>query len=191
MRKQIVIKSNEERFVPIFWDGQDNQITYDIILSEPGSSLSLLGLLLGSEKDVLDIKINVTHTAPNTKSEIILKGVLRDLSQVNFEGLVKIEKGAKGTNTWLAAHLLILSDQAKGKAIPSLEILENDIKAGHATTVGKVNDLELFYLQTRGLSKEQAKNLIVQGFLSSVLQRFPANLQRIAKKKITSTSYEN
>ena len=87
--------------------------------------------------------------------------------------MVKINKNAKKTNAWLAVHLLLLSDKASGRAIPALEILENDIKAGHATTVGKVNDLEMFYLQSRGLSKKQAKQLIVEGFLKSVLDQMP------------------
>lgn len=178
MKKQIIIKEDKEKLVSIFWDGEYDQIDYDIILKKEGAVLTLLGLLLGQDKNKLQININVTHAAPNTKSEIILKGVLKDTSKVEFNGLVKIDKGAKGSDTWLAAHLLILSDQAKGKATPSLEILENDIKAGHAATVGKVSDMEMFYLQSRGLTKDQAKDLIVQGFISSVLQRLPKSLQK-------------
>lgn len=174
----------ESKLIPILWDGKDKEINYDIVLKKAGTQLTLLGLLLGNDDNQLQININVTHSAPDTKSEIILKGVLKDTSKVNFEGLVKIEKGAKGTNTWLATHLLILSDQAKGRATPSLEILENDIKAGHAATVGKVNDMEMFYLQSRGLSTQKAKDLIVQGFLSSILQRLPKNLQNKALTKI-------
>ncbi len=184
MNKQIIIKKDEEIFIPIFWEGSEQQINYDITLAEQGAKLSLLGLLLGKNDKELDVKINITHSAPNTKSEIILKGTLQDLSKINFEGLVKIEKGAKGTNTWLAAHLLILSDQAKGRAIPSLEIEENDIKAGHATTVGKVNNMEMFYLQSRGLSPKKAKGLIVQGFLNSILERMPEKIQKEIKQKI-------
>ena len=62
--------------------------------------------------------------------------------------------------------------------------MENDIKAGHATTVGRVNDLELFYLQSRGLSEKTAKTLIVQGFLNSMLQEFPKDLSERAKKEL-------
>lgn len=171
----------KNKFVRIFWDGKETSLNYNFTLSKPNTTLSLLGLLIGSGTKELDIKITVIHAAPNTKSEIILKGVLKDLSRVNLEGLVKIEKGAKGTNTWLATHLLILSDQAKGKAVPSLEILENDIQAGHAATIGKVSDAEMFYLQSRGLSKDQAKSLIVEGFLSSVLQKMPKNIQSKVK----------
>lgn len=180
----INIRSSQTKLVPIFWDGKDKQLSYDINLLKPGASVSVLGLLLGNNENELEIKINITHNAPDTKSEVILKGALCDCSKVNFEGLVKIEKGAKKTNTWLAAHLLILSNQARGRAIPSLEILENDIKAGHATTVGKVNDLELFYLQSRGLSQQKAKKLIVNGFLSSILQKLPENIRKEAAKRI-------
>lgn len=180
----VIVKANEEKLIYFFWKGEEKEIFYDVILSEEGASVTLAGLLLGSNANTVDIHIKVTHNAPHTKSEVVIKGALDNLSKVNFEGLVKIKKGAKGTNSWLAAYLLILSDQAKGRAVPSLEIEENDIKAGHATTVGKVNELELFYLQTRGLSAHMAKKLIVQGFLSSVLQSFPSNLQKKIALKI-------
>lgn len=176
MNRKITIIDN--KFLPIFWNGEETEINYDITLAKPGVELSLLGLLLGDSNKELQININVIHSVPNTKSKIILKGVLKDTSKINFQGLVKIKKGAKGTNTWLATHLLILSDQAKGIATPSLEILENDIKAGHAATVGKVSDMEMFYLQSRGLSTQKAKDLIVQGFLSSILQKMPESIQR-------------
>lgn len=188
MNKKIIIKADENKFIPIFWDGLDKEIDYNIILSAPGATLSLLGLLIGRGDKEVNIKINVTHEAPNTKSEIILKGALQDESKVSFEGLVKIKKEAKGTNTWMATHLLILSDHARGRAIPSLEIEENDIKAGHAATVGRVNDLELFYMQSRGLSATQAKNLIVEGFLSSVIQKLPKNLQAKALKSLVTNN---
>jgi Fe-S cluster assembly protein SufD len=148
-------------------------INLSIELKGDGSSIRILGLLIGKKQDRLDIKINVSHIGQNTKSEIIFKGALEDEAGVNFEGLVKINKKAKKTNAWLAVHLLLLSDKANGRAIPSLEILENDIKAGHATTVGKVNDLEMFYLQSRGLPKQKAKQLIVEGFLKSVMDQMP------------------
>jgi Fe-S cluster assembly protein SufD len=132
----------------------------------------------------LDLKTNIYHQKPNTYSRVIVKGALDDSAYINFDGLVKIEPGAKGTNTWLAAHILLLSKQARGRAVPSLEILENDIKAGHATTVGRVNDLELFYLMSRGLSEKVSKSLIVHGFLSKIINEFPDELATNAKKEL-------
>lgn len=157
--------------IPIVWTGLEKDLSYNFTLLSKGEKLSILGLLIGRREKKLNININVVHAAPDTKSEIILKGVLKNKSKIDFKGLVKINKGAKGANTWLAVHLLILSDQAKGRAIPSLEILENDVKAGHAATVGKVPEMEMFYLQSRGLTKQKAKKLIVQGFLSEVYEK--------------------
>jgi Fe-S cluster assembly protein SufD len=124
---------------------------------------------LGKKEDKVKIQVNVDHQNIETKSKIIVKGIVDDSASIDFNGLVKIEKGSKGSNAWLSANLLLLSDSAKGRAVPALEILENDVKAGHATTIGKINDAELFYLMSRGLSKAKATDLIVQGFLNGFL----------------------
>ena len=171
--KNLKLVKNEEVFLPIIWRGEEAVMEINVNLVGDGSKIRILGLLIGKKTDHLDIKLKVSHTGRDTQSEIVFKGVLENESGVNFEGLVKINKNAKKTNAWLAVHLLLLSDKANGRAIPSLEILENDIKAGHATTVGKVNDLEMFYLQSRGLSKKLAKQLIVEGFLKSVMDQMP------------------
>jgi Fe-S cluster assembly protein SufD len=153
-------------------------------LAGNGAKVSFLMLLLGQKNDRLDIRANIYHEKPNTQSKVIMRGALTDSAFANFDGLIKIEPGAKGTNAWLAAHILLLSKKAKGRAVPNLEILENDIKAGHATTVGRVNDLELFYLMSRGLSEQSAKTLIVKGFLKSMIEEFPEKMSDTAKKRI-------
>src|SRR5258708_1467005 len=184
MHKEIIIKENEHVFLPVLWIGEESQLSYDIILAEKGSKITLLGLLVGKDSHKIDLKTTIYHQNQDTQSEIIFKGALTDASSVNYQGLVKIEPGAKGTKAWLAAHLLLLSNKARGIAIPSLEILENDIKAGHATTVGRVNDLELFYLMSRGLPKQTAQLLIVEGFLQSILEKFPEELIEKAKLEL-------
>ncbi len=184
--KHLVIKSNEEKIVPVLWLGKETELGYDIHLAGKGASITLLILLLGKEMSKLDLKTNIYHEHPETTSKIIVKGALDGQAKVNYDGLVKIEPGAKGTNAWLAAHLLLLSNSARGRAVPSLEILENDIKAGHATTVGRVNDLEMFYLRSRGLSERDARILVVQGFLNSMLEDFPKNTAAKAMKELDS-----
>jgi Fe-S cluster assembly scaffold protein SufB len=182
--KKIVIKKDEERVVPLLWTGKETELAYTITLAEPGARLIFSGLLLGNESDSLVIDVNVIHAAPNTTSEIIIKSALTDQARAEIRGLVKIEPGAKGTQTWLAAHLLLLSQTAKGLAIPSLEILENDVKAGHATTVGRINDIELFYLMSRGLSAKTARQLIVAGFLQDMIDKLPKTLTAKATKEL-------
>jgi len=182
--KKIVIKKNEEKIIPILWVGKESELSYDIKLAGDGASIKFLGLLIGKENQSLNLSIRVDHIGKNTKSNVVIKGALFDTARVDIDGLTKIEKGAKGTNAWLGAHILLLSEKAKGKAVPSLEILENDIKAGHASTVGRINDLEMFYLMSRGLSKDIAKSMIVNGFLQSMVNEFPESLAKKANKII-------
>ncbi|KKR29744.1 MAG: SufBD protein [Candidatus Woesebacteria bacterium GW2011_GWA1_39_8] len=184
MSKNIVVKADQKRVVPVIWTGNESEIEYDIKLAGRGAEVTLLMLLFGDGNKNLATNINVLHDAPDTKSRVVVKGALNDASHVDFEGLVKIEPGAKHANAWLAAHLLLLSEQAGGRAVPKLEITENDVKAGHASTVGKVNDMELFYLMSRGLSKEASTGLIVQGFLESLLSEFPIKDAVSARKKL-------
>jgi Fe-S cluster assembly protein SufD len=174
--EEIIVKEDEELVLPALWTGEEKELTYNIFLVGKGASITFLGLLLGNESNGLKLKITVTHQAENTTSNVIIKSALRDSSSVFFDGLIKIEKGAKGTNAWLAAHLLLLSQTSRGIAVPNLEIIENDIKAGHAATVGRINDLELFYLMSRGIPEEKAKELIVRGFLESIINQFPQKL---------------
>ncbi len=181
---EIIVKKNEEKVIPILWTGDETELSYSISLSERGASVKFVALLLGKESQSLTLKVYVSHLAPETKSNVVIKGALTDSAKVDIDGLVKITPGAKGTQAWLAAHLLLLSEKAKGRAIPSLEILENDIKAGHATTVGRINDMEMFYLQSRGLEKSVAKKLIVQGFLQSLLVDFPKKLAEKAENNL-------
>lgn len=178
---EIIVKKNEAIVLPILWIGDETELSYSIKLAGRGASITFLALLLGKENQSLTLKVHVVHMAEETKSNIVIKSALTDTAKVDIDGLVKITPGAKGTNAWLAAHLLLLSEKAKGRAIPSLEILENDIKAGHATTVGRINDMEMFYLMSRGLSSETAKKLIVQGFLQEMIDKFPKKLAEKAQ----------
>ena len=184
VNRNIVIRENEETLLPLLWTGEEKELTYNVTLVGNGAKLRFLALLLGDKHTSLQLAINVYHQKPETKSEIIVKSVLHDASHVNFQGLVKIEPASKGTITWLAAHILLLSKNAIGEATPSLEILENDISAGHATTVGRIDESELFYLMSRGLSEKKSTQLIVQGFLAGILKEFPKELAIKAAKYV-------
>lgn len=184
MSKHIVIRQNQKKTIPIIWTGKENEFDYEIRLAGRGAEVLFPMLLLGDGTSNLIVKAKVIHESPDTKSRVIIKGALSDSSKVDFEGLVLIKHGAKKSNAWLAAHLLLLSDSAGGKAVPNLEILENDVKAGHASTIGKVSETELFYLMSRGLTREISTKLIVQGFLENLLGEFPVKEALTARKKL-------
>lgn len=191
MQKDILLTENQELVLPILWTGKETKLSYNILLSGNGAKITLLALLLGKDMSKLDLKINISHHKPGTKSKIIVKGVLDGSADINFNGLVKIEPGAKEADASLTANILLLSDKAKGQVIPGLEIMENNIKAGHAATIGRINEQELFYLMSRGLSEKTAKSLIVQGFIASILNQFPADMADQARKKLEITLPNN
>lgn len=186
MSNHIIVKKDEERTVELLWTGAETELQYEIILAEPGASVRFRGLLIGKQADSLALNITVRHEAPNTSSDVIVKAALGGSAKTDITALTAIAPGAKGSKAWLAAHILLLSKQAKGLAIPSLEILENDIKAGHATTVGQPSELEMFYLMSRGLPRPLAKRLIVQGFLQDIISELSPELAEQAAREFAA-----
>lgn len=172
--QKIFIGKDQERVIPIFWLGNKNVLQeQEIILAAPGAKVILVGLLLGLGQAQFTTKTKIIHAAGNTQSQTIFKGVLKDRSQIDFDGLVKIDKGAKGANAQMTARFLLLSDQAKARAVPSLEIDENEVVCGHAAAVGKIDQEQLFYLMSRGLTKHMAIKLIVEGFFTDMARFLP------------------
>lgn len=142
-----------------------------INLNESGARLIVAGILQAKNSDIVNFRIDVNHNASNTFSDILIRSVLKGKAAVHLEGMVRIRKGAKGTNTFLKEDALILSPDAKAFALPSLEIEENEVKAGHSSFTGPLDEEQLFYLQSRGLKLAEAKKLIVKGFLQPVFDK--------------------
>jgi Fe-S cluster assembly protein SufD len=120
---------------------------------------------VANNDDVVRVSVRVRHLAKNTKSRIVVRGVLFDKAQAEVKLLTKIDPGATGSDAWTEARLLLF-DEARGIAVPDLEILENEVKAGHAASVGRVSEEEMFYLMSRGLPRKTAVKLLVEGFLA-------------------------
>ena len=182
--KQITVGKNETCLVPLFVMNDDTPNQYDIVLAEPDASVRVVALILGKNNKTCRIDVNVTHVAPRTTSDVDIRVVLADQASATVEGLATILPGAKGAKTWLGARIVSLSPSAKGEATPSLEILENDVQAGHAATVGRVSEEELFYLMSRGLSRKSARQLIVQGFIKDVIEALPDEMRALVLKEV-------
>lgn len=110
---------------------------------------------------------------PNTTSDLLFKGVLRDRARQVFSGMIKVEPGAQKTNAYQANRNLLLSDKARVDSMPKLEIGANDVRCTHGATMGQVEPEYLFYLRSRGLGREEAERVIVEGFLDEIVQRIP------------------
>jgi len=105
------------------------------------------------------------HKGLETTGDIQLRGVSRDKAKTRFAGNIKIYPGAQKTDAYLAGHTLMLDKTAKSEVIPQLEVEADDVKAGHAASVTKLDDEKMFYLNSRGLAAESAKKLLIEGFL--------------------------
>lgn len=116
---------------------------------------------------------NTHHVAEDTYGNILFKGALRDVSRLGFEGVIKVDHGAQRTDSYLTMNTLFLSEGARANSIPGLEILADDVKCSHGATVGTVQEAEVFYLMSRGISRIDAEKLIVGGFFEPIIDEMP------------------
>ena len=143
----------------------------EVELAEPGGFSEQLGVFFADGEQHFDHRSAQEHVAPNCKSDLLYKGALRDHSRAVYSGWVYVRPGAQKTDAMQTSRNIVLSEHAKADAIPNLEIEANDVKCGHAASVGPVDDEAIFYLQSRGIPHDEAERLIVSGFFQEVLDR--------------------
>lgn len=124
-------------------------------------------LFVGRNSDTVKSEIKIIHRKPNITSRVHIKAVVFDNSKFDIEPLLIIEKGASNTDTYLKVDCLVMSDGAFARAVPSLEIKENEVKGGHGATIGYIDPEMIHYLKSRGLTQEQSEELIVEAFVNS------------------------
>jgi Fe-S cluster assembly protein SufD len=143
-------------------------------LSAPGSDSEMLGLYFTDEDQLIDHHTLQDHLAPNAHSDLLYKGALRDESLTVFSGLIRVEPGAQKTDAYQTNRNLILgTDDAMAVSLPNLEIMADDVKCSHGSTTGQVDEVELFYLMSRGIPRVEAEKLVVFGFFGEVTSRIP------------------
>lgn len=139
----------------------------------PGSSAELFGLYFATDGQHLEHRVHVEHGVPGAKSRVNYKGALNgDSARTVWIGDVFIKASAQGTDTYELNRNLLLSDGARADSVPNLEIETGDIVgAGHASTTGRFDDEQLFYLMSRGIPSEQARRLVIRGFFSEIVSK--------------------
>lgn len=141
---------------------------YRVDLLGEGTHVDVLGVFRGRGRDEIEIEIEVVHKAKNTSANTHIRGVVGDQAQARVVGMIRVLPKAQKTNSFLAEKVLLLSDGARAEVVPNLEIEADDVKCSHAATVGKIDEEQMFYLMSRGLSRETAEAMIVEGFLAPV-----------------------
>ena len=179
-------KDSRLRLFNVTLGGRFSKTRVEASLVGQGSSAELKGIYLASGKQFFDFHTLQDHQVGNTTSDLLFKGALQDTAKAVYAGLIRIEKGAARSDAYQANRNLVLSEHAKATSIPMLEIDNNDVRCTHGATVGPVDPLSLFYLQSRGIPAATAKRMIVQGFFGEVLERIPFQQAR----KLVETELE-
>lgn len=154
--------------------GDGNMVAENVtrLIGRGASTAStLIGIGTGDQKSHFVTK--VIHHGKNTNSDILAKGVLLDRAMQVYSGITKIEKGATKANGEQTERLMMLSGDARGDANPILLIDEDDVKCGHAASVGRIDATQLYYLMSRGIPRKEAERLLILGFLQPVLEGVP------------------
>jgi Fe-S cluster assembly protein SufD len=183
------------RHVVVSLGGSVVRVNPSTHLSSEGGDVELYGVYFADTGQHLEQQVFVNHDAPNTKSRVSYKGALQGLgAHTVWIGDVLIRPTASGTDSYEQNRNLLLTDGARADSIPNLEIETGDIfGAGHASASGRFDDEQLFYLQARGIREDEARRLVVRGFLSEIVQKIGSpeletRLQDAIEAELTNTT---
>ncbi|MHC1741094.1 MAG: Fe-S cluster assembly protein SufD [Anaerolineaceae bacterium] len=168
----------------------------DLNLVGEGSSGKVSGFYFTEGKQHLDHDTQQNHLAPHTTSDLLFKGALIGESRSVWQGMIYVAPNASKTDGYQANRNLILDRRSKADSIPGLEILTDDVRCTHGATVGKIDQEQVYYLESRGLPRTDAERLIVEGFFDPIMQRIPFEgvknrFQRAIIEKLNDFHLEN
>jgi Fe-S cluster assembly protein SufD len=171
---QAVLESNSQlRWAVAALGSRLHWTAQNVALREPGSQAQLYGLLFADGRQHLDYQTQQDHLAPHTESDLLFKSALTARARTVFRGVIHLRPQAQQTNAYQSTHSLLLSPEARADALPILEIEADDVRCKHGSTTGRVDDEQVFYLMSRGLSYQESQRMIVQGFFETVITEFP------------------
>jgi len=144
-----------------------------VYLTGPKAHGEILSMALANKGQILDAGARVIHNAPDTSSLITSKSICLNGGRTSYRGTVRIAKGAYNSKNAVSCDALILDNNSRTDTYPKNDIFERDVSVSHEASVSKVNDEQLFYLQSRGLDSQQASALIISGFIEPVVKELP------------------
>jgi Fe-S cluster assembly protein SufD len=162
-----------------------NRSRNDAHLLGVGASNELRTTFLGSGTQVQDFRTRQYHVAARTESRLLSKGAVAGDSRCVYTGLIEIEKGAKRTDARQTNHNLLLSSSAHADSVPNLDIRENDVMCAHASTVGPLDELQRWYLESRGVRPRDAERLMIEGFFTEMLVGAPTEIVSGVSEDVT------
>jgi Fe-S cluster assembly scaffold protein SufB len=143
----------------------------DNILEGTGAAAEHFNVIFANNSQISDVTANMIHIKANTIGRVLSKSIVKDTARSLFKGMIRIVKDAKGSESYLAGHAIILNKGARADSIPALEIETNEVKATHSASVAQIDEEQIFYMMSRGMSRDDAKRAIVFGFVEPLLKR--------------------
>ena len=172
-------------WIPIHLGGRLTKQQLDIITAEQGSDMRHTGLYFTEGEEHLDLFTSDKHEAGHTTGDTVWKGALTGDSRASYEGLIHIVPNAQETHTYLQTHQMLLSQKAKGDAIPSLIVETDNVSASHGGTVGELDEDQIFYMMARGIPRSEAVRVLVEGYFEEVVQRLDDDaLETLVRRRI-------
>jgi Fe-S cluster assembly protein SufD len=159
-------------WVALGFGSAQGHVRMETRLSGEGAGARVTGAYATHGRQHIDFDTTQEHAAPNTTSDLAFRGVLQGRSSAVWKGNIIVDPGAQKTDAFQESRNLLISKRAHADAIPGLEIQANDVRCTHAAAVAQVDPEQLFYLRSRGLPEDLAKQLVIEGFLSALVERF-------------------
>ncbi|MGA2256702.1 MAG: Fe-S cluster assembly protein SufD, partial [Thermoguttaceae bacterium] len=156
------------------------KVNQQVALVGDGAHAQVNGVMFTDGAQHLSYHTLQHHEAPHCTSDLLYKGALQGDSRIVWRGMIKVDRDAQKTDGYQRDDNLILSESARADSIPGLEIEADDVKCSHGATAGRVDDEQVFYAQSRGLTRKEAIRMIVAGFFQQVFDRIAVESVREA-----------
>ena len=176
-RKSIIDQDGKVNWYLGLFGAMLSRYRIEYYLNGTGASVNDTEVIFGNNEQSFDIFSKVTHEKPSTEGKVIEKSILKDNSKSLFKGMIRINEKANKSNSFLSGRSILLDKGAKSDAIPGLEIFTNDVKATHSSSVAQIDEEQIFYLQTRCLSRKEAERIIIEGFLEPLSRKMSTQVR--------------
>jgi Fe-S cluster assembly protein SufD len=171
-QRAVVDRDGSLDWVALGFGSARGKVRMETNLAGDGSHGKVTGAYAGHARQHLDFDTTQEHAAANTVSDLAFRGVLTGRSNAVWRGMIKVDPGAQQTDAFQESRNLLLSKKAHADAIPGLEILANDVRCTHAAAIAQIDPEQVFYLMSRGIPRETATRLVIEGFLAELVERF-------------------
>ena len=172
-KRAIVEKNGTIEWVSGSFGSQISMLYPMSILKGEGARAEFTGVSFAGKGQNLDTGAKVIHAAPNTSSTINSKSISRNGGKATYRGVLKVNSNAYNSKSMVSCESLMLDNKSKSDTIPVIDLLNDDVEIGHEAKIGKISDESIFYLMTRGISEDEAKSMIVRGFVEPISKELP------------------